>query len=125
MRTKLIKISVIIALFGLNIAAAEPEPNGTFSQAIDLEVNTQINGAIDDHEDVDIYKITLPEPGKLRILIEQDFPTEFSWRVKLFQEKGELLNNNSPTIFSTELGRNKESDFFTEYLAAGFIIYGL
>lgn len=119
MRTKLIKISVIIALFGLNIAAAEPEPNGTFSQAIDLEVNTQITGTINDHQDIDIYKITLPEPGKLRVLMEQDFPAKAAWKVKLFQETGELLTNDSLTIFTTDLGLKKESDFFTEYLAAG------
>src|SRR5262249_50950597 len=88
-------------------APVESEPNDTVATANDILVNSQTAGTLDAH-DVDVYKVTLTESGRLTVEVHAaGFPT----RLSLLGPDGELL------IQSDGQSATDRDDRIVQYLA--------
>ena len=88
----------------------ETEPNNTWDKANKMTLNTKIKGNIDPAGDVDWFKVTTTDDGKLTFTIT---PLTGKYiNIQLFDTAGVISLNNKTLISST-------FDFATDGLAAG------
>ncbi|MGX2961701.1 S-layer homology domain-containing protein [Peribacillus sp. JNUCC 23] len=76
----------------------EIEPNDTVQQATPITVNQKYFGTLSDYYDNDYYNFTVNKPGNIKISMPNS--TESSWYVRIYNSKGEELND-----FSTQYGQ--------------------
>lgn len=91
----------------------EPEPNNGTVEAAPLTFDQQVTGLISWNDDLDTYKVTLDEPGKLSI----DFSSYmYDTRLSLEDDKGQEIKGSY--IYSGSATDPKKWSY-SEYLEAG------
>lgn len=104
--------------FSLNYVSSstwEREINNTYNEANNINVNTEINGSIEDYSDDDYYKFSLSKAGYVSLTFKHGYIDSSSsgWKVEIFNSNGNSVLGNS---FKCNL-TSSESD--KVYLPAG------
>lgn len=93
----------------------ESEWNDSFETADSIGLGTAVNGTIMEREDVDYYKITLPQAGyvKVNFTHESVNSSDRLWGIRLYNDQYEELQ------YRTSIGKERGTELTEVGLAAG------
>ena len=97
----------------LLVLGPETEPNNTPAQAQAIVPSTRLDGAIDSAADVDCYRVTLTEAGRLTIRVTADDPQSLDPLARLYGPGGQLLGT------SDDASSQDRGPWLVQYLAPG------
>lgn len=82
------RIACIIILISilLSNSYSDTEPNDSYEDANSIEINSSINGSLDEDDTEDWYKVDLPHDGALKVVVDPG--TELDTYIWIYDEDG-------------------------------------